>query len=118
MRSRSTPPILSLHVRGDRLYAQSVVHFASHDEPTSFVSDTKSHTGLKPSLWQEAVVVGSLGQERHCRRAKRQSLSSSSRARGPQVQAHHTEESQEAEMSEYLLLDRYPLIYCTLCSKL
>ena len=46
-----------LHVHGTGFTPQSVIHFAGHDEPTSFVSDSEITTGLKPSLWQEAVVV-------------------------------------------------------------
>jgi len=46
-----------LHVHGTGFTPESVIHFAGHDEPTSFVNDTEITTGLKPSLWQEAVVV-------------------------------------------------------------
>ena len=46
-----------LHVHGSGFTEQSVIHFAGHDEPTSFVSESEITTGLKPSLWQEAVVV-------------------------------------------------------------
>jgi hypothetical protein len=50
-------PDTVLHVHGSGFTPQSVIHFAGHDEPTSFVNDTEVTTGLKPSLWQEAVVV-------------------------------------------------------------
>ena len=50
-------PDTVLHVHGTGFTDKSVIHFAGHDEPTSFVSDTEVTTGLKPSLWQEAVVV-------------------------------------------------------------
>ena len=46
-----------MHVHGTGFTDKSVIHFAGHDEPTSFVSDTEVTTGLKPSLWQEPVVV-------------------------------------------------------------
>ena len=46
-----------LHVHGTGFTPNSVIHFAGHDEPTSFVSDTEVTTGLKPSLWGEPVVV-------------------------------------------------------------
>ena len=46
-----------LHVHGTGFTPTSVIHFAGHDEPTSFVSDTEVTTGLKPSLWSEPVVV-------------------------------------------------------------
>ena len=46
-----------LHVHGSGFTPQSVIHFAGHDEPTSFVNDTEVTTGLKPSLWQAADVV-------------------------------------------------------------
>jgi hypothetical protein len=46
-----------LHVHGSGFTESSVIHFAGQDEPTSFVSDSEITTGLKPSLWQEAVVV-------------------------------------------------------------
>ena len=39
-----------LHVHGSGFTEQSVIHFAGHDEPTSFVSESEITTGLKPSL--------------------------------------------------------------------
>ena len=46
-----------LHVHGTGFTDKSVIHFAGRDEPTTMVNDTEVTTGLKPSLWQEAVVV-------------------------------------------------------------
>jgi hypothetical protein len=51
-------PDFTLFVHGKGLYPGSVIHFAGHDEPTTFHADTRTvSTGVKPSLWQSPVVV-------------------------------------------------------------
>jgi hypothetical protein len=48
----------TLHVSGENFFADSVIHFAGHDEPTTFDADAKTlSTGIKPSLWAEPVTV-------------------------------------------------------------
>jgi IPT/TIG domain len=47
----------TLHVHGSGFTEDSVIHFAGHDEPTTFVSDSELTTGLKPSLWQAPDTV-------------------------------------------------------------
>jgi hypothetical protein len=46
-----------LHVSGENFFADSVIHFAGHDEPTTLNEDGTLSTGVKPSLWSEPVVV-------------------------------------------------------------
>lgn len=46
-----------LHVHGTGFTAESIIHFAGQDEPTTMVSETELTTGLKPSLWADGVVV-------------------------------------------------------------
>ena len=46
-----------LHVHGTGFTAESIIFFAGHDEPTTMVNETELTTGLKPSLWADAVVV-------------------------------------------------------------
>jgi len=50
-------PDLTLHCIGTNFTATSVIRFADHDEPTTFVSDTEVTTGVKPSLGWGAVAV-------------------------------------------------------------
>jgi hypothetical protein len=49
-------PDFTLDVEGTGFYPQSVIHFAGHDEPTTYNDGTLS-TGVKPSLWTSPVVV-------------------------------------------------------------
>jgi len=46
----------TLYVSGDNFFADSVIHFAGHDEPTTFTDGVLS-TGVKPSLWADPVTV-------------------------------------------------------------
>jgi len=46
-----------LHVSGENFFADSVITFAGHDEPTTLNEDGTLSTGVKPSLWSEPVVV-------------------------------------------------------------
>jgi hypothetical protein len=47
-----------LVVSGENFFGDSVIHFAGHDEPTTFDPDAKTlSTGVKPSLWADPVVV-------------------------------------------------------------
>jgi hypothetical protein len=46
----------TLQVSGQNFSANSIIHFAEHDEPTTFENGMLS-TGVKPSLWADAVVV-------------------------------------------------------------
>ncbi len=47
-----------LVISGENFFADSVIHFAGHDEPTTFDPEAKTlSTGVKPSLWAEPVVV-------------------------------------------------------------
>jgi hypothetical protein len=51
-------PDFTLHVSGENFFAGSVIHFAGHDEPTTFDTTAKTlSTGVKPSLWLEPVTV-------------------------------------------------------------
>ena len=51
-------PDFPLIVYGDNFFADSVINFAGHDEPTTFDPDAKTlSTGVKPSLWAEPVIV-------------------------------------------------------------
>jgi hypothetical protein len=51
-------PDFTLVVAGENFFGDSVIHFAGHDEPTTFDPDAKTlSTGVKPSLWAEPVVV-------------------------------------------------------------
>jgi hypothetical protein len=50
-------PDFDLHVTGEHFFADSVIHFAGHDEPTTLNEDGTLSTGVKPSLWAEPVVV-------------------------------------------------------------
>ena len=50
-------PDLTLHCIGTNFTETSVINFADHDEPTTFVSDTEVTTGVKPSLGWGAVSV-------------------------------------------------------------
>jgi hypothetical protein len=50
-------PDLTLRCIGTNFTETSVIHFADHDEPTTFVSDTEVTTGVKPSLGWGAVSV-------------------------------------------------------------
>ena len=48
----------TLDVIGENFFADSVIHFAGHDEPTTYNAEEKTlSTGIKPSLWNEPVVV-------------------------------------------------------------
>lgn len=48
---------VTMHVHGTGFTASSVIHFATNDEPTVFVSDTEVTTVVKPSLgWGEVAV--------------------------------------------------------------
>jgi len=49
-------PDFTLYVSGENFFADSVIHFAGHDEPTTF-ADGKLSTGVKPSLWTDPVTV-------------------------------------------------------------
>jgi hypothetical protein len=51
-------PDFTLVVSGDNFFADSVINFAGHDEPTTFDTTAKTlSTGVKPSLWAEPVIV-------------------------------------------------------------
>jgi hypothetical protein len=51
-------PDFTLTVTGENFFADSVIHFAGHDEPTTFDTEAKTlSTGIKPSLWTEPVTV-------------------------------------------------------------
>jgi hypothetical protein len=48
----------TLVVYGENFFADSVINFAGHDEPTTFDPTAKTlSTGVKPSLWTEPVTV-------------------------------------------------------------
>ena len=48
----------TLDVIGENFFADSVIHFAGHDEPTTYNAEERTlSTGVKPSLWQNPVVV-------------------------------------------------------------
>ena len=44
-------PSFDLHILGKNFDSSSVIVFASHDEPTTLVSDTEVTTGIDMSLW-------------------------------------------------------------------
>jgi hypothetical protein len=50
-------PDFTLDVVGTGFSAESVIHFAGHDEPTVFNEPDTVSTGVKPSLWLEPVTV-------------------------------------------------------------
>jgi hypothetical protein len=51
-------PDFPLVVSGENFFGDSVIHFAGHDEPTTFDADAKTlSTGIKPSLWADPVTV-------------------------------------------------------------
>jgi hypothetical protein len=51
-------PDFPLVISGDNFFGDSVIHFAGHDEPTTFDADAKTlSTGIKPSLWADPVTV-------------------------------------------------------------
>lgn len=47
----------TLVVNGQFFTAESVIHFAGQDEPTTFTDASHISTGVKPSLWGAPVVV-------------------------------------------------------------
>lgn len=49
-------PDFTLDITGTGFYPASVIHFAGHDEPTTY-NDGVLSTGVKPSLWGAPVVV-------------------------------------------------------------
>jgi hypothetical protein len=50
-------PDFTLYVTGENFFADSVIFFAGHDEPTTLGEDGRLSTGVKPSLWADPVVV-------------------------------------------------------------
>jgi hypothetical protein len=51
-------PDFQLVVTGENFFNDSVIHFAGHDEPTTFDAEAKTlSTGVKPSLWTEPATV-------------------------------------------------------------
>jgi hypothetical protein len=46
-----------LYVSGENFFADSVINFAGHDEPTTLEADGRLSTGVKPSLWADPVIV-------------------------------------------------------------
>jgi hypothetical protein len=50
-------PDFTLDITGENFFADSVISFAGHDEPTTFDGTDTLSTGVKPSLWAEPVVV-------------------------------------------------------------
>jgi hypothetical protein len=51
-------PDFQLVITGENFFNDSVIHFAGHDEPTTFDADAKTlSTGVKPSLWTEPATV-------------------------------------------------------------
>jgi hypothetical protein len=50
-------PDFTLYISGENFFADSVIHFAGHDEPTTLNEDGRLSTGVKPSLWAEPVTV-------------------------------------------------------------
>jgi hypothetical protein len=51
-------PDFDLLVHGDNFFAGTVIFFAGHDEPTTYDADAGTvSTIVKPSLWQNPVVV-------------------------------------------------------------
>lgn len=47
----------TLFVLGTGFTADSVIHFAGHDEPTTLETDGSVSTGVKPSLWANPTTV-------------------------------------------------------------
>ncbi|HXK17804.1 MAG TPA: hypothetical protein VNG33_08375 [Polyangiaceae bacterium] len=47
----------TLYVSGTDFFADSVINFAGHDEPTTLEADGTLSTGVKPSLWVDPVIV-------------------------------------------------------------
>ena len=54
--ARCGDPDFILYVSGTGFTTESVLHFAGHDEPTTFANGQLS-TGVKPSLWGAPAVV-------------------------------------------------------------
>jgi hypothetical protein len=52
----SGDPDLVLHCRGANFGSDAVIIFGVEDEPTTLVSSTEVTTGVKPSLFEPAVV--------------------------------------------------------------
>jgi len=50
-------PDFTLDITGENFFADSVINFAGHDEPTTFDGTDTLSTGVKPSLWADPVVV-------------------------------------------------------------
>jgi hypothetical protein len=51
-------PDFQLVITGENFFNDSVIHFAGHDEPTTFDAEAKTlSTGVKPSLWAEPATV-------------------------------------------------------------
>ena len=50
-------PEFRLYVFGSGFLPSSVIHFAGQHEPTTLEEDGSLSTGVKPQLWQSAVVV-------------------------------------------------------------
>jgi hypothetical protein len=51
-------PDFQLVITGENFFNDSVIHFAGHDEPTTFDDTAKTlSTGVKPSLWAEPATV-------------------------------------------------------------
>jgi len=50
-------PDFTLDITGENFFADSVINFAGHDEPTTFDGTDTLSTGVKPSLWTDPVVV-------------------------------------------------------------
>jgi hypothetical protein len=51
-------PDFQLVITGENFFNDSVIHFAGHDEPTTFDAEAKTlSTGVKPSLWTEPATV-------------------------------------------------------------
>jgi hypothetical protein len=47
----------TLHVMGENFDQYSVINFAGHDEPTTFVNSTELTTGVDMSVWHGADVL-------------------------------------------------------------
>ena len=50
-------PDFTLYIQGENFTADSVIHFAGHDEPTTHNTDGRLSTGVKPSLWGAPAAV-------------------------------------------------------------
>jgi hypothetical protein len=50
-------PDFTLYIQGENFTADSVIHFAGHDEPTTHNADGTLSTGVKPSLWGAPAAV-------------------------------------------------------------